>query len=621
MARPAPSDPETDAFVERMARVTAMEGFPPIGGRIFGLLLVSDRDLCLDEIAARLAVSKGSISSDARRLEQRGLLECVRKPGDRRDYYRVADDLFASTMELRLSRWKAFHDAVHGGRPCLRGSTATVRRRFDELEEAFTALTAAATQALVAWRKSRRASRGAPGRTGMRGRVRVVARIAGTLLLAAALAAHRPPPLSAQQVAGAVPAHTLTLGEAARLAARQSAPADQARFRAAAADARVRLARADLLPGISGVLFDGQHTLNSAAFGISLPGFDPNGQVIGPVRTPDFRLSGALTLFDLAALWRVRSAGAGARAAGADAAAVADEAAARAAGAYVALLRAEALLEARAADSSLASDLLDIARRGAAAGVSVALDVTRAEAQLAEARSDLIGARRDRDVAWLTLRRRLGLPLDAIVLLTDRLDGPALAEAVPAADSAVVRAVRERPDVRAAVEGDRAAEDRLSAIRAENLPSVGIFGDQGFAGGPYAHLLRTYAYGIRVSVPIFDGLRRSARANEQTALLREAEARERDLRQQVEADVRGALLDVVSGREQVAAGRERLRLADREYAEARERFRTGVSGNADVVQASSSLNRARTRLVDALVNFQTARVALARAQGTVTLLP
>jgi len=619
MAHPAPSDPETDAFVERMARVTAMEGFPHIGGRIFGLLLVSDRDLCLDEIAAQLTASKGSISSDARRLEQRGLLECVRKPGDRRDYYRVADDLFASTMEMRLARWRAFHEAVHGGRPCLRGSTPTVRRRFDELEEAFTALTAAATQALVAWRKSRRASRGAPGRTGMRGRVRAVARIAGTLLLAAVLAA--PEPLAAQQAEAGAPALALTLGEAARLAARQSAPADQARFRAVAAEARIRLARADLLPGISGVLFDGQHTLNSAAFGISLPGFDPNGQVIGPVRTPDFRISGAFTLFDLAAIWRVRSAGAGARAAGADAAAVADEAGVRAAGAYVALLRAEALLEARTADSTLASDLLDIARRGAAAGVSVALDVTRAEAQLAEARSDLIGARRDRDMGRLTLRRRLGLPLDATVLLTDRLDGPALTEAAPAADSAVARAVRERPDVRAAVEGDRAAGDRLSAIRAEYLPSVGVFGDQGFAGGPYAHLLRTYSYGIRVSVPIFDGLRRSARAGEQTALLREAEARERDLRQQVEADVRGALLDVASGREQVAAGRERLRLADREYAEARERFRTGVSGNADVVQASSSLNRARTRLVDALVSFQTARVALARAQGTVTLLP
>ena len=619
MARPVPSDPETDAFVERMARVTAMEGFPHIGGRIFGLLLVSDRDLCLDEIAARLAASKGSISSDARRLEQRGLLERVRRPGDRRDYYRVADDLFASTMEMRLARWKAFHDAVLEGRPCARGSSATVRRRFDELEAAFAALTAAATQVLAAWRKSRRDHHGGTARTGGLGRVRAAVRVASTVLFATVLATPRP--AAAQRPDAASPTLVLTIGEAARLAAQQSAPADQARFRAAAADARIRLARADLLPGISGVLFDGKHTFNSATFGISLPGYDPNGQAIGPVRTPDFRISGAFTLFDLAAIWRVRSAGAGARAAGADAAAVADDAAARAAGAYVALLRADALLEARTADSTLASELLGIAQRGAAAGVSVALDVTRAEAQLAEARSDLIGARRDRDLARLTLRRRLGLPLDAAVLLTDRLDGPALADAVPAADSAVARAVRERPDVRAAALGDRAAGDRLAAIRAEYLPSVGIFGDQGLSGGPYAHLLRTYSYGIRVSVPIFDGLRRGARAGEQTALLHEAEARERDLRQQVEADVRGALLDVASGREQVAAGRERLRLADREYAEARERFRTGVSGNADVVQASSSLNRARTRLVDALVTFQTARVALARAQGTVTLLP
>jgi outer membrane protein TolC/DNA-binding transcriptional ArsR family regulator len=619
MARPAPSDPETDAFVGRMARVTAMEGFPYIGGRIFGLLLVSDRDLCLDEIAARLAVSKGSISSDARRLEQRGLLECVRRPGDRRDYYRVAEDLFASTMEMRLGRWKAFQEAVHGGRPCLRGRTATVRRRFDELEAAFGALTVAATRALAAWRRRRRVVRSGAGRAVARSRARSAARVVGALLLAAGLAAHRP--LAAQNAAPALAPLSFTLGDAARLAARQSAPVDEARWQAEAAGERVRVARADLFPVVSGSAFDGQHTLNSSSFGITLPGFDPNGQIIGPVRSPDLRVSGALTLFDLSALRRVRSAGSGARAAQAGAAVVAEDAAARAAVAYVTLLRAEALLRARTQDSSLAWDLLDIARQGAAAGVSVALDVTRAEAQLAEARSDLIGARRDRDLARLALLRRLGLPLDAAVQPTDQLDGPGLADSVPSADSAVARALRGRPDVRAAAEGTGAARDRLSAIHAEVLPSVAVFGDEGVTGLSWGHLIRTYEYGLKISVPVFDGLRRSARAGEQAALVREAEAQERDARQQAEVEVRGALLDAASGREQVAAARERLRLADQEYAEARERFRTGVSGNADVVQASSSLNRARTRLVDALANLQTARVALARAQGAVTTLP
>jgi outer membrane protein len=611
MARTRPTGsapgPATAAFVERMAGVTANEGFPRIAGRILALLLISERELCLDEIAARLAVSKGSISADARGLAQRGLVERVRRAGDRRDYYRVAGDLFEAALGIRLARWQAFHSAIREGRRCLPGRRGAVHERFDQLDAAFDALTGAATRALERWRRLRARAAG--------GRGRAAARVAGLLLAVASLGAPR-------SAVGQEPAPVaLTLGDAARLAARQSAPADAARWRAEAAGQRVRQARADLLPMISGSVFDGQHTLNSASFGISLPGFDPNGQIIGPVRSPDVRLSGAVTLFDLSALRRVRSAGSGARAAEADAAAVAEDAAARAAVAYLVLLRAEALVDARTSDSTLASDLLTIARQGEAAGVSVALDVTRAEAQLAEARSDLISARRDRDLARLGLLRQLNLPLDTALVLRDRLDSLALAEVGSDADSAVARALRDRADVRAAAAGSEAARDRLSAVRAEALPSVAVFGDEGFTGLNWAHLLRTYEYGVKVSLPIFDGLRRSARADEQEALVREAATRERDARRQVEVEVRGALLDVASGREQAVAARERLRLAELEYTQARERFRTGVSGNADVVQASSSLNRARTRLVDALTNLQTARVALARAQGAVTTLP
>jgi outer membrane protein TolC len=432
-------------------------------------------------------------------------------------------------------------------------------------------------------------------------------------------------PLAAQQAHGAL---ELTLGDAARLAARQSAAATAARYRAAAANARVTQSRADLLPSVSGTLFDGQHTFNSASLGINFPAqpgqppfFDPNGQVIGPVRTPDLRLQASLTLFDLAAVQRLRAASSGAEAAEADAEDVAQQAAARAAVAYLVLLRAEALVGARTADSALAADLLDIARRQLAAGVTVSLDVTRAEAQLAESRADLIAARRDRDLARLDLLRRLDLPLDAAVQAADRLDGAVLTEPPPDRDSAVALALRSRPDVRAADAADRAARDRLAAARAEYLPSLSIFGDQGYTGKSYAHLLRTYEYGLRVSVPLFDGLRRRGRTGEQASLALEAQVRDHDVRQQAEADVRAALLDLASEREQVAAARERLRLAEQELAQARERFTTGVAGSTDVVIASASLNRARTRLVDALAGFQTARVTLARAQGAVTAVP
>jgi len=97
--------------------------------------------------------------------------------------------------------------------------------------------------------------------------------------------------------------------------------------------------------------------------------------------------------------------------------------------------------------------------------------------------------------------------------------------------------------------------------------------------------------------------------------------RRRDLEAQAAADVRGSLLDLRSAREQVAATQERVRLAEQELSQARERFRAGVAGNADVITASLSLNGARTAAVDALTAYQAARVSLARAQGSLTDLP
>ncbi len=94
----------------------------------------------------------------------------------------------------------------------------------------------------------------------------------------------------------------------------------------------------------------------------------------------------------------------------------------------------------------------------------------------------------------------------------------------------------------------------------------------------------------------------------------------KDLREQVTADVRIATLNLRSSSEAVGAARERLALAEQEVAQARERFQAGVSGNADVITASLTLNTARTQLVDALTSYQSARVALARAQGSISTL-
>ncbi len=420
----------------------------------------------------------------------------------------------------------------------------------------------------------------------------------------------------------------LTLGDAARLAAKQSTPALAAQLRAREAAARVTETRADLLPTFSTLALQSGHTLNSATFGIDFPTpagekpfFDPNGQVIGPVNTLDVRARATVPAIDFAARERVTSARMALSASEAAATSAGEEAAVIAATAYLRAARADAIVAARAADSLLADSLVSIARDQLSAGVGVALDVTRAQSQLAGVHAQLISARGEQRRSRLELVRAIGAPLDAPVTLASPLDAMPVNDAVPSEAPAVAVALRSRADLVSAQRAIDAARQGAQAIRAERLPSLAAFGDDGAIGTSPSHMLNTYSWGIQLSVPVFDGFRREGRISEQHAVASGLELQRRELERQVIVEVRTALLDLTTASDQVVAARERLRLAQQEYAQSQDRFRAGVAGNADVVTASLALNAARNLVIDALSSYQTARVELARAQGTATALP
>ena len=419
----------------------------------------------------------------------------------------------------------------------------------------------------------------------------------------------------------------LSLGDAARLAARQSAVAQGARLRADEAQARVRQRKADLLPNVSTYVQQSGRTFNTATFGIDFPAtpgnpplFDPRGQVEGPVNLVDIRGRVEQNLLDFSAIGRIRQAQAQARSSNADADATAEQAATVATNAYVRAMRADADLHARQADTVLATELLRIAQSQLQAGTGVGLDVTRARSQLANTRASLIASRNARDHAHLDLLRSLALPLGNDVALTDSLTESATGEAIPDEATLVAQALKNRPDLIAEEQRIQAAKQGVSAIKAERLPSLGLVADDGVIGKTGGKLLSTYTWGLQVTLPIFDGFKREGRVQEQQSVVKEAEIRRRDLEQQAAVDVRGALLDIANAREQLGAATERLRLAEQEVAQARDRFNAGVAGNADVVNASLALTSSRTLVNDAETAYQLARVSLARAIGSVTTL-
>lgn len=87
------------SFVETVGLIGQAEGMPRIAGRVFGLLLHDGRAYAFGELADVLQVSRGSVSGAVRLLEARDLVRRTTMPGERGDFFRLADAPFTGLLE------------------------------------------------------------------------------------------------------------------------------------------------------------------------------------------------------------------------------------------------------------------------------------------------------------------------------------------------------------------------------------------------------------------------------------------------------------------------------------------------------------------------------------------
>jgi DNA-binding transcriptional regulator GbsR (MarR family) len=146
-----PQNNET-RFIERSGLIAEREGFPRIAGRIFGLLLLSPTELSLDEIASRLSVSRASVSTDARRLVDAGIIERVGRIGDRKDYYQIAPTHYLRSLEQRFANLQEFVGLLEDARR-FEHASPEVGERLNECSRAFTECLGLLNDTLTRWRR------------------------------------------------------------------------------------------------------------------------------------------------------------------------------------------------------------------------------------------------------------------------------------------------------------------------------------------------------------------------------------------------------------------------------------------------------------------------------------
>ena len=408
----------------------------------------------------------------------------------------------------------------------------------------------------------------------------------------------------------------LSLGDAVRRAA-GAAPAVQiAHLQVDAAQGQVREARAALLPSLQGTAGWVNRSFNKNSLGINLnfPGVSiPD--LIGPFDTYDARFEVRQALLDLPGLLHVRATASTAAATDAQQDVSEEAAAQRAAAFYLQAARARALVAARQADVALARELVDLAETQVQAGVGTGIDVTRARTQLLTAQGEEQVAENQAEQAQIGLARALGGDPTMRFALTDSLAVLDQLAVPPTRDSALAAALNARPELLAVGAVADAARQARQSIAWERLPRLDLLADYGMNGPTVGNSIRTGEVGVSFTLPLLDGFKRGARLTEQDAIIKQADIREADTRQQVRADVESALLDLRSGQQQLDIARQRLDLAQQELQQARDRFTSGVAGNIEVIEAQSSLIRSRDAEIDARYATALARVNLAHAVG------
>ncbi|PSR27593.1 MAG: hypothetical protein C7B43_11590 [Sulfobacillus benefaciens] len=143
LSRGVGMNPQLVQFVEHFGLDFEQYGSHRTLGRLFAALLVSNEPQGLQELADQLHVSKGTCSLTVRQALQAGLVEKVTKPGDRKDYYAVPENVWIRSTLIQLqilTRWKTLAEE---GLQTLPEDTPSFRRMqsmlqfFDYLEEKF----------------------------------------------------------------------------------------------------------------------------------------------------------------------------------------------------------------------------------------------------------------------------------------------------------------------------------------------------------------------------------------------------------------------------------------------------------------------------------------------------
>ncbi|MBP2687315.1 MAG: outer rane efflux protein [Deltaproteobacteria bacterium] len=245
------------------------------------------------------------------------------------------------------------------------------------------------------------------------------------------------------------------------------------------------------------------------------------------------------------------------------------------------------------------------------AGVRAKIDVVRAEANVYDARAQLGQAENGLRVARITLLQRIGV------------DGPAgfrLSGALPefslpgTLEDWVAEAERNRPELRALVEKERAATESLRLAKAGYLPFLEGTAGYGY-GAEEVPLQQNYGLAVTLNYPLFSGFQTREQTKEALATISSAQYEFIEAKRRVRLEVEVSAFSVREAQERLSARMKQRDASGENLRLATARYEVGAGDIIEMTDAQAQMVRSETDTINTAFDFAVSHASLLRAMG------
>ncbi len=253
------------------------------------------------------------------------------------------------------------------------------------------------------------------------------------------------------------------------------------------------------------------------------------------------------------------------------------------------------------------------------AGFVEQLDVDRLELSLANLLVEKENLKRQKEVSLNVLKFTINYPLDEPLEVTDQIND-LLQEATSDEIEGPIN-YYSRPEYKVAELGISLNQLNVDLYRSGYLPSLKLFANYqyGYQGNELFNESGFWAptslAGIKLNVPIFDGLEKKAKIQRARIQLTIAENQKQELERVITLEVQNARTNYQNAKDRVNSQKKNLELAERIYSTTQIKYREGVGSSLEVTQAEQSLYLTQQNYTRALFELLVAKSSLYKALG------